>query len=187
MGTHEEAGASMVRRAFDMARRGGLVVGLLAGILPDARASDTEIGFERRFGLGIAAGFPSAATLKLQAAPRHGVSLHVGPTLATSGLHLRLQYDQSSARLKTWGFGELWVGWQLGAIVNLVFGEIVGTTAVRLGLTAGAALDLRLAPAPISAFVEAGPILFPIELAQPETSTFQPAGLVLCVGARWWF
>lgn len=152
-----------------------------------AWASDTEIGFERRFGVGIAAGFPSSATLKIQATPRHGVSLHAGPTLATSGLHLRLQYDQASARLRTWAFGELWIGWQLGIVVNFVFGEAVGRTTVRPGLTAGVGVEVRLVPAPASLFLEAGPVLFPFDLASSEPSPFQPAGLVLCVGGRWWF
>ncbi len=171
-----------------MARRGARAVALACcAWAGPAAASDTEVGFERRFSLGIAAGFPSSATLKVQASPRHGVALHIGPTLATSGLHLRLQYDQASARLKTWSFGELWIGWQVGIIVNFVFGEAVGRTAVRPGLTAGVGLDIRLVPAPVSVFVEAGPMLFPFDIAPAQPTTFQPAGLVLCIGGRWWF
>lgn len=158
---------------------------LLAATL--AHASDSEVGTRRRFGLGIAAGFPSSVTMKVLFDRKNGVALHVGPTLVTTGLHLRLQFEQRATELTSWDWGTLGLSWNLGVSVNLVFGTVAAQLPVRYGVLAGVGLDLRLEPVPVAAFVELSPVIYPIELAAPEPSPFLPAGVIVVAGGRFYF
>ena len=152
-----------------------------------AQATEVDIGSKRRFGLGIAAGFPSSASAKILFDRKNGLALHVGPTLVTSGLHLRLQFEQHAMELKRWGFGELWFTWNVGFVVNLVFGEQVARQSVRPGVSAGVGVDLRLVPVPVSVFGEVSPAIYPLDINPPEPTPYLPAGVTVVVGARFYF
>jgi hypothetical protein len=148
---------------------------------------DLEVGHTRRFGLGIALGWPPSATVKVFVDPRNAVALHLGTTLGTSGLHLRLQFEQTARRLKSWDWGELGIGWQVGVAVDFLFGQQASATAVRPGVLGGANVELRVAPAPVAVFGEVSPILYPFDLAARQETSFFPVGLVIVAGARWYF
>ena len=159
-----------------------LLVALVGGA---AVAAETEVGTTRRLGIGLAAGFPTAATLKLHVRPEIGLSLHLGPTLVSSGLHVRIQAEHLPARLRRWSWGELRLGWQGGVAVELLFGAAAGRTSARPAVLVGVGAELRLVPAPVGLFAELSPMLFPADVAPPKPTGFQPFGLTLVVGARW--
>ena len=96
-----------------------------------ALAADVEIGDTRRFGVGVAAGYPPSATLKYFFDPKNGLSMHVGPALVSNGLHTRIQFEQQAAILGDWDVGQLGLTWNLGVAVNFVFGQ---NRAIRPGL-----------------------------------------------------
>lgn len=146
---------------------------------------DIAIGRTRRFGLGVAAGFPPSVSFKYLFDRRSGVSVHLGPTFVASGLHTRVQFEQRARTLKDWDFGDLSLTWHAGLVFNLVFGEAVESAPVRPGVAAGVGVQLRLVPAPITAFAEVSPVLFPLDLL--PGAKFFPVGVQLAAGARWWF
>lgn len=150
-----------------------------------ARAGETEVGTTRRLGIGVAAGFPTAATLKLHVKPTVGLTLHVGPTLVSAGLHVRLQAEHLPARLRRWTWGELRLGWQGGVAVELLFGTAAGRTSARPAVLVGVGAELRLVPVPVGLFAELSPMLFPADVAPATPTGFQPFGLTLVVGGRW--
>lgn len=149
-----------------------------------AHAGELEVGVTRKLGLGVAAGFPPSGTLKLHVDRRYGLALHVGPTLATNGIHTRLQFEHWIVDLRSWSFGVLGLTWHAGVLVNLVFGQAVETQPVRPGVVVGAGVELRLVPAPVGVFAEVGPTLFPIDLL--PGARFVPLGVDVVVGARWY-
>ncbi|MCB9664230.1 MAG: hypothetical protein H6732_08965 [Alphaproteobacteria bacterium] len=153
------------------------------------RVTSSEIGRERRFGVGLALGFPPSGTLKLFIDPNNALALHVGPTLATSGLHLRLQFEQAAKELRRWEIGELLLTWHLGVAVELIFGQQAVTSGVRFGVHGGVGVELRLVPAPIAVFGELAPVIYPFDLAAAVqgTSPFVPVQGIVAVGARWYF
>lgn len=160
---------------------------LLLALVAGAQATDVEVGRARRFGVGIAAGYPPSATIKAFVDPRNAVAFHLGTTLGTSGLHLRLQFEQTAKELRRWDFGELGLLWSAGVVADFIFGQQSASAAVRPGLTAGVGVELRLAPVPVAVFGEAAPILYPFDLASQEETPFFPLGFTLVVGGRWYF
>lgn len=162
--------------------RGMRVVWLLALGLSAAVAADIEVGRTRHFGVGVAAGFPPSVTLKYLADERHGVSLHVGSTLVTNGLHTRVQYEDRARLLRAWDFGELHLTWNIGVVMNLVFGAAAQTGPVRPGISAGVGVEFTLGPFPLTVFGEVSPVFFPLDLL-PD-SNLLPAGVHVVVGTR---
>lgn len=150
-----------------------------------AWSAPTEVGSVHPFGIGVAAGFPVSATFKWMPDARQGVSVHLGPTLVSAGVHTRVQYDAQVRMLKRWDLAELGIGWHTGVLVNFVFGQAAQQRALRVGVFAGASVELRLVPAPVSVFAEVAPVLYPLDLL-PD-SGFLPIGLNAAVGARWFF
>lgn len=150
-----------------------------------AWSAPTEVGSVHPFGIGVAAGFPVSATFKWMPDARQGVSVHLGPTLVSAGVHTRVQYDAQARTLKRWDLAELGIGWHTGVLVNFVFGQAAQQRALRVGVFAGASVELRLVPAPVSVFAEVAPVLYPLDLL-PD-SGFLPIGLNAAVGARWFF
>jgi len=150
-----------------------------------AWSAPTEVGSVHPFGIGVAAGFPVSATFKWMPDARQGVSVHLGPTLVSAGVHTRVQYDAQVRTLKRWDLAELGIGWHTGVLVNFVFGQAAQQRALRLGVFAGASVELRLVPAPVSVFAEVAPVLYPLDLL-PD-SGFLPIGLNAAIGARWFF
>jgi hypothetical protein len=153
-----------------------------AWIIGAAWAGDAEVGHSRHIGLGIAAGFPPSVTLQWRPNPTHAAAVHVGPTLTTSGLHVRAQYEQRPRDLRAWDVARLALTWNIGLDVNLSFGQAGEAIPGRLGIHAGAGVELRLVPAPIVAFAELSPVFFPLDLL-PQ-SNFSPVGINFAVGAR---
>ena len=165
-----------------------MVALLVGGSLTDASAGERpQAGEVKRFGVGIAAGFPTAVTMKVFFDPRNAIALHVGPTLVISGLHIRLQFEQTPAIVGRWGAGELGVTWHLGTIVELIFGEQAVDAGFRAALSAGAGVEFRTVAVPFAAFAEVGPVLYPYDLANPGRTPFAPASFTLLVGGRWYF
>ncbi len=156
---------------------------MLAAVLT-AGAQELEVGVERRLGFGLAAGFPPTGTLKYYADERNGFAVHLGPTLAANGVHTRIQYERWLFDLKSFEFGVLGLTMHAGVLVNLVFGQAAQSQPIRPGVVVGVGAEFRLAPAPVAAFVEVGPTLFPLDLL--EGSKFLPAGVTVVAGARWY-
>jgi hypothetical protein len=154
-------------------------------LLSAAWSAPSEVGTVHPFGLGIAAGFPVSLTFKWMPDGRQGAAVHIGPTLVTTGLHTRVQYEARLKTLKIWDVADLGIGWHTGVLVNLVFGQAATDRAARIGVYAGATVDLRLVPAPVSVFAEVAPVIYPLDLI--PGSRFLPAGINLAVGARWHF
>jgi hypothetical protein len=150
-----------------------------------AWSAPTEVGSVHPFGIGVAAGFPVSATFKWMPDARQGVAVHLGSTLVSAGVHTRVQYDAQVRTLKRWDLAELGIGWHTGVLVNFVFGQAAQQRALRLGVFAGASVELRLVPAPVSVFAEVAPVLYPLDLL-PD-SGFLPIGLNAAIGARWFF
>lgn len=148
-----------------------------------------EVGQERRLGVGLALGFPPSGTAKLFVDARNGLALHVGPTLAISGLHIRLQFEQAVRSLRRWEVGELLLTWHLGVAVELVFGQQAVTSGVRFGVHGGIGVELRVVPAPVAVFGEIAPVIYPFDLAAAVQggSPFVPVQGILTVGVRWYF
>lgn len=155
---------------------------LLYAALAAAVAGDIEVGRTRHLGLGIAAGFPPSLTLKYLADPRRGFSVHLGSTLATSGLHTRVQYEDRARRLRAWDFGELHLTWNIGLTFNLVFGAASQAVPVRPGIFAGVGVEFTLGPFPLTVFGEVSPVLYPLDLL-PDSNQL-PAGVQAVVGTR---
>ncbi len=150
------------------------------------RELGVEIGTRYRLGIGIAAGFPPSVTLRYAADPRRAVALHVGPTMVTTGLHVRLQYEQRVAELRTWAFGTLGLTWNIGVVASLVFGQEVDGRPIRPGITTGLGVELAFGVAPAAVFGEISPVLYPLDLFPATRTAFLPAGLTVVVGARWY-
>lgn len=154
---------------------------LLVGL---TQAADIEVAKVRPVGIGAAVGFPPSVTAKFFVDEFNGVSIHVGPTLITTGLHTRVQFEQTALRLVTWDVGDLWLSWHAGLVLNTIFGQAVSARPVRPGIHAGVGVELRLLPVPVAAFAEASPVLYPLDFL--PGATFLPAGLTVAVGARWY-
>lgn len=150
-----------------------------------ARAAEVEIGTLRRFGVGVAAGYPPTATAKYYFDKKNGFSAHIGPTLGTSGLHLRIQFEQKAADLAQWDFGELSFTWHIGVVSNFIFGQAVSDTPVRPGINAGVGVELRVNFAPVAFFGELSPVIYPLDLL--PGASFLPVGVIFAVGGRWYF
>lgn len=157
------------------------------GAEPVIPSREKEIGVTRRFGAGIAAGIPSSVTLKVQADPRNGVALHVGSALATPGLHLRLQFEQAPLVIDRFEFGDLFLTWHTGTVVNVAVGELVTTSGIRWGVTAGVGAELRPGWFPVSLFGEASLIVFPLDFVPGRDNPLAPIEVGLVVGARFFF
>lgn len=151
-------------------------------LLSAALSADVEIGDERKTGVGVAVGFPPSVTGKHFFDPKNGLSFHLGPAIASTGLHTRLQFEQEAANLGDWDFGRLGLTWNVGVIVGFIFGQ---NRQIRPGLSLGAGLELQLAPAPAAVFVEVSPSLYPLEFL--GNTPFLPVGLTLAGGGRWYF
>jgi hypothetical protein len=160
------------------------LVGAVTVVSGTATAAPVEVADVRKVGVGGAAGFPPTATVKLFADLRNAIAFHVGPTLATTGIHTRIVFEQSAGILKEWDWGELWLTWQVGVVANVVFGQAATAQPVRLGVTAGAGVELRLAPVPVAVFGELAPTIYPLDFL--AGSPFLPAGLQVAGGARWY-
>lgn len=106
--------------------------------------------------------------------------------MVTTGLHLRLQYEQRVAELRTWGFGSLGLTWNIGLVAALVFGQEVGGRPIRPGITTGLGVELAFGVAPAAVFAEVSPVLYPLDLIPATRTSFLPAGLTVVVGARWY-
>lgn len=148
------------------------------------QAEELEVATKRRLGIGVAAGYPPTGSLKYHFDTRRALAVHAGPTLATNGLHTRVQYEHWAFDLKSWEFGVLGLTWHTGLVVNLVFGQAVETQPLRPGIVAGAGVEMRLVPVPVTVFAEVGPTLFPLDLL--PGARFLPYGIDVVVGARWY-
>lgn len=158
------------------------LVAMLLSFSRMAHAEEIEAGRTKPFGLGIAAGFPPSASLKIHADQRNTVVFHVGPTMTTSGLHVRAQYEQEAAELRAWDIGRLAFLWHVGVEANLIFGQ---ASSVRPGIFAGVGVEFQLVPAPVVLFAEAAPVVYPRDLVL--STQFLPVGLHLTGGGRFYF
>lgn len=154
--------------------------------LSDMEDRGIEIGTRYKLGIGVSAGFPPSLTARYLADPRRGVAVHLAPTMVTTGLQLRVQYEQRVAELRTWAFGSLGLTWNVGVLAAVVFGQEVGIQPVRPGITTGLGVELSFGVAPAAVFAEVSPVLYPLDLIPATRSAFLPAGLTLIVGARWY-
>lgn len=164
-----------------------------AAVVPDAplpalppAAPEIRIGEQFRLGLGVAIGFPPSATVRYAVDPRRAVAVHLGPTMVTTGLHLRVQYEQRIADLRAWSFGQLSLTWQIGAVVALIFGQDTQGRPVRPGITTGIGVELAFGVAPAAVFAEIAPVVYPLDLVPSLRTAFLPAGLTVVVGGRWY-
>lgn len=150
-------------------------------------ALEAEVGAVRRLGVGAAVGFPPSASLKYFFDRKQGLALHLGPTLATTGLHTRLQFEHKATDLHDWDLGDLDLTWNVGVVLNFVFGQAVEGVPVRPGIHAGVGVELRFVPVPAALFAEVSPTLYPLDLVPSLRTRFLPAGVIVAAGGRWYF
>ncbi len=167
------------------ARWAGCVAAVLMALPGASDAGESAVQRLKPWGVGFAVGFPSTLTVKGYVSPRDALTGHLGPTLGVNGLTLRGQYEMKVADLAQFKFGDLVFGWQVGASVNLLFGQVVSDQPVRFGVLAGVHVQLRLNAVPLGLYAEVSPTLYPLDLL--PGASFLPASVVLCVGARWYF
>jgi len=143
----------------------------------------TDIGEQFRWGLGIEIGYPTSVTARYIGTKRSAVSAHVGSLLIRLGLHLRVQYELTPVTLSTFrtGRADLYIPMSIG--VDLFFD---GDPA-RLGIGIGMGAEIKLAMVPVGIFLEAQPVVYPLEATRPANLRGGYVGVNAGVGARWYF
>lgn len=145
-------------------------------------ADATEIGVERRWGVGIELGAPNAVTGKYFFDDLSGVSLHAG-WWADRALHVRAQYEREFLEVANPAWARLGLYWLAGVHTGfLPFHPYYD--AAYVGPHAGAAAELQFHDIPINVFLEAD-VGAAAAFATPETLIWPIANIQL--GGRYHF
>ncbi len=148
----------------------------------------TEVGADKRFGLGVEIGFPNSITGKYFFGDNAGVAFHAGGSAVGIGGYTdgRVQYEGRVLEFGDWKFADLGGYWNAGAAVRywLVSGW---DQALQLGPTGGVGAEMRFKEVPAAAYAEADGRLY---LLGPQTGTYDGVrqfGMTTTVGGRWYF
>ena len=157
---------------------GGGLVELVATV----STAPMEVGTVRRVGLGAAVGIPTSLTAQVWVRPRVALSAHIGPTLSTSGLSVRVQAEGVAMELAHWPLGRLRLLGHGGLDVIALFGRAGEGLPVRFGVHGGAGVDFVPRQFPITAFAEVAPVFYPLDVL--PGARFTPVGINVAGGLR---
>lgn len=128
------------------------MVNLLALLMlanaPTAEASD--IGTDKKFGIGAHLGSSATITGKYYLSEKNGLAFHVGTWYFWS-IHARVQFESEFVEFADWDFGRLDMYWNAGVSFNQGF-FYAGTD---IGVGGGVGVELQFHNFPLQVFIEA--------------------------------
>ena len=141
----------------------------------------SEVGIEKRFGVGVELGTSQTVTAKYYVTPVLGVSAHVGYDTYLRGIHGRFQVEQEFVQFADWDWARFALYVNGGIALN---GTVAGRYVFNPAVVVGSGLDLQFKPAPASAFLEADLAVYPRAFWDDSIA---PLGPIFGVGFRWYF
>lgn len=165
---------------------------LLALVLSSVTAdAATDIGTEKKFGIGVATGAPLLSlTGKYYLTERSGIVGYAGTTFFSHALRVGYQ-----APIHTWGenwsWGQLPLYWHVDAEVGVW--TYLGS-GIQVGAGGGVGLALQFAKVPAELFTEVGIGVYPLNYCNISYPGIPGSTRALCIvapfgaaGARWYF
>lgn len=154
----------------------------LVELVATVTTAPMEVGTVRKIGLGAAVGIPTSLTVQGWVKPKVALTAHVGPTLSTSGLSLRVQVEGVAAELAHWPLGRLRLLGHGGVDVIALFGRAGEGLPVRFGVHGGAGVDFVPRQFPVTGFAEVAPVFYPLDVL--PGARFSPVGINVAGGVR---
>jgi hypothetical protein len=144
-----------------------------------ASAKTTEVGTDKKFGLGVQLGSPITLTGKYWLDDQGGVAFHVGTWFGFYN-EARVQYERQFVQFGDWDFGDLGMYWHAGVASRLW--TVTGYDGdFSLGPSGGVAGELRFKDVPAAVFVEVGSAIY---VLGHEYSWWDYS---YAAGGRWYF
>lgn len=146
----------------------------------------TEVGTDKKVGLGVMLGFPSSLTMKAYLHPKVALSLHLGGYWF--GLHGRTQLEFEIAELQDWKFARFDLYGIVGGGTDLVlYGPASrGSVATaRPEAHAGAGVELQFHDQPAAVYMEVMPVFWFMSFSPAWPGW--PVGVYAGTGGRWYF
>ncbi len=154
----------------------------LVELVATVSTAPMEVGTVRRVGIGAAVGIPTSLTAQLWVRPKVALAAHIGPTLSTSGLSVRLQAEGVAMELAHWPLGRLRLVGHGGVDVIALFGRAGEGLPVRVGVHGGAGVDFVPRQFPVTGFAEVAPVFYPLDVL--PGARFAPVGVNVAGGVR---
>lgn len=142
-----------------------------------AMAGKTEVGTNKKVGIGATVGSPHAFTAKWYLNPNAGIALFVGVRPLWGGA-VRVSYQQDFWNIGNWSWGKLDMGWQAGVIAWGGLGN-----PLLPGAGGGVGAHLRFKSVPAEVFVDHAAYVYPTGF----WSDARGVGYVGSLGGRWYF
>lgn len=143
----------------------------------------TEVGTDKKFGIGVSVGYPHYVTGKYWLDSQGGVAFYAGGSIL-NGVTGRVQYERQFINFMKYDkLGRLDMFWSIGAVGGLGGGSLVP------GAGGGVGAELRFKKVPAAVHHDTMFYTYPTQW-KDSTGTFGPTGHVRvtsALGGRWYF
>ncbi len=143
-----------------------------------ATAAPSEVGTDKKFGLGVQLGAPMTFTGKYWLDDQGGPAFHVGTYFVYH--EARVQFERQFVQFGDWDFGDVGMYWHAG-VATRYWTVPNYVNELSLGPSGGVAGELRFKPVPAAVFVEAGTAIYVLG------HDYSWYSINYAAGGRWYF